>query len=415
MKSDSRTLSALRVRDFRRFWLSQIISLSGTWMQHVAIGWMVYDMTKSPFYLGVVMTVLSAPIMIFTLLGGIFADRHSKRNIIMATQALSMVPALALGILADLEIIRLWHILVLVFMIGTLNAFDIPARQSFFVEMVGKGKLLNAIALNSAAFNSARILGPLLAGIIISRISLESCFYINAVSFLPALTVLSGIRDRGVGAVTGRRSILKELAEGVMFIVGRRDIFIVFVTISFLSLFGVPYSSFLPVIAEDVLQTGAEGLGRLGGAAGAGAFMAAMVIALKGTIRRRFLYMSIAIMAASLSILALTFSTVEMLSLGILVITGFGIVSFLANANNFIQQSVPDGMRGRVMSAYILVFLGMSPLGNMIIGSIADHIGTMNALRIASCFCIAASLFFMSRGRQGRPAGTVAGPDSEGT
>ena len=396
MTENRKSLSALRIRDFRYFWISQIISLSGTWMQHVAIGWLVYDVTNSPFYLGLTMAILTAPIMIFSLFGGIFADRHSKRNIIIATQILSIVPAFLFGLLVDLEMIRLWYIFILVFCIGTLTAFDIPARQSFFVEMVGKGNLLNAIALNSAAFNGARIIGPMIGGFIIARLNLEACFYINAVSFLPAIIVLYGIKDRGVGAVSGHQSIIKELKDGLSFIKDQKEILIIFITISLISLFGVPYSSFLPIIAEDILKTGAEGLGRLGSAAGAGAFIAAMVIALKGTIRRRFLYMSYAIMSASVSIFVLTFSSVESLSLLILLFTGFGIVSFLANANNFIQQNVPDEIRGRVMSAYILVFLGMTPIGNMIIGTIADYIGTLNALRMSSAICIVVSLFFMN-------------------
>lgn len=395
MAGNGKTLSALRIRDFRNFWISQIISLSGTWMQHVAIGWLVYDLTSSPFFLGLTMTILSAPIMIFTLFGGIFADRHSKRNIIVVTQLISIIPAFLFGVLSDLQLITLWQIFTLVFIIGVLNAFDIPARQSFFVEMVGKSNLLNAIALNSAAFNGARIIGPMVAGLIIARVNLEACFFINGLSFIPAILVLLNIKNKGIGKVSGHHSIFRELTEGLLFIKENRDILITFITIAFLSLFGIPYSSFLPVIAEDILKTGAEGLGRLGAAAGAGAFIAATVIALKGSIKRRFLYMSYAILSASISLLVLTFSKTEAFSLIILLMTGFGIVSFLANANNFIQQNVPNEIRGRVMSAYILVFLGMSPIGNMIIGIVADTIGTMNALRISSGICIGTALFFI--------------------
>ena len=288
-KDKDKVLPALRVRDFRLFWISQIISLSGTWMQHVAIGWLVYSITKSPFYLGLVMTFLSAPIMMFTLFGGIFADRHSKRNIIIATQLLSIIPAFLLGLLTQLHIMEIRYVFILVSFIGLLNAFDIPARQSFFVEMVGKGKLLNAIALNSAAFNAARIIGPFVGGIIIARFNLQACFYINSFSFLPAVIALYIIRDRGVGKISGHKSVLKELSEGLLFVRQHHQILFIFITITFLSLFGIPYSSFLPVIAEDILKTGAEGLGRLAGSAGAGAFTAAMIIALKGTINRRFL------------------------------------------------------------------------------------------------------------------------------
>lgn len=395
MGNKEKSLSALRIRDFRLFWISQIISLSGTWMQHVAVGWLVYDLTGSPFYLGVAMTLLSAPIMLFTLLGGIIADRYSKRNIIIATQVLSIIPAFFFGLLTDLDIIGLRHIFFLVFLVGTMNAFDIPARQSFFVEMVGKGNLLNAIALNSAAFNAARIVGPFFAGIIIAKINLQTCFYLNAISFVPALIALFYIKDRGVGRVSGHGSVLKELSEGLSFVRGHRRILFMFVTIAVLSLFGVPYGSFLPVIAEDVLMTGAEGLGRLASASGAGAFIAALVIALKGGVKNRFSYMAFAVTSASSAIFIMTFSRAEPLSLALLFVTGFGIVSFLANANNFIQQTVPDDIRGRVMSAYILVFLGMSPAGNIVIGTVADWTGTMDALRIASGVCIGISIFFI--------------------
>jgi len=388
--------SALGVRDFRLFWSSQMISLSGTWMQQVAIGWLVYSMTSSPFSLGLTMAIMSTPIMIFTLIGGITADRYPKKSIIMLTQSLYIIPAFILGFLAESEYITMWHIYGLVFFIGMLNAFEIPARQSYIVELVGKGNLLNAIALNSAAFNGARIIGPMLAGIVIAGVGVKACFFINALSYGPVIFVLSRIEEKGTLPVTGNRSIVYELKEGFRYILGERAIFALFGVISIISLFGIPYSSFLPVIAEDILHTGAQGLGRLGSAAGAGAFVAAVIIAMKGKVRRRFLYTSLALVSASFSLFFITFSKTEIITLSLLFFTGWGMVSFLALSNNFIQQAVPDELRGRVMSVYILVFLGMSPFGNLMVGGIADLIGTMNALRIASMICAVIAIMYIS-------------------
>lgn len=394
MEEQSR-FSALRVRDFRLFWSSQVISLSGTWMQQVAIGWLVYSITMSPLSLGLTMAIMSSPIMILTLIGGITADRYPKKTIIMLTQTLYIIPAFILGLLAGSEHIEMWHIYCIVFFIGTLNAFEIPARQSYIVELVGKGNLLNAIALNSAAFNGARIIGPMLAGAVIAGVGVKACFFINAMTYAPVIFVLSRIEEKGVLAVTGNRSILHELAEGFRYIWGEREVFALFTVIAIISLFGIPYSSFLPVIAEDVLHTGAQGLGRLGSSAGAGAFTAALIIALKGRVRRHFLYTSLALVSASFSIFFITWSKTEIVTLSLLFFTGWGMVSFLALSNNFIQQAVPDALRGRVMSAYILVFLGMSPFGNLMIGGIADLLGTMKALRLAATVCTLIALTYI--------------------
>ncbi|MGE5893093.1 MAG: MFS transporter [bacterium] len=387
--------SALRVRDFRLFWLSQIISLSGTWMQQVAIGWLVYSATRSPFYLGLTMAVMSAPIVLFTLIGGITADRYPKKNIIILTQALFIMPAFTLGILSGIRNIELWQLFVLVFLIGTLNAFDTPARQSYIVELVGKGNLLNAIALNSAAFNSARVIGPVLAGVLIAKFSIASCFYLNAVSYIPVILVLLMVKERGVVKVSGRTSIIKELMNGLSYIKHEKRILSLFLVIAVISLFGLPYSNFLPVIAKDVLRTGASGLGRLAGAAGVGALMAAMIIAFRGNIRRRFLLTSISMVGATAAIFLLTYSRREILSLAFLFFSGLGFISFFAISNNFIQQTVPDNLRGRVMSVYILVFLGMAPFGNFIVGSAAHRMGTMNALRLSAAICLIASLLYI--------------------
>ncbi|MEW6215081.1 MAG: MFS transporter [Nitrospirota bacterium] len=185
---------ALYYRDFRLFLFGQLISLSGTWMQSVAQGWLIYNLTKSPFYLGLVAAAGSLPILLFTLVGGIAADRFRKRNLLLITQALSIIPALLLGILTDINLIAVWHVVFLATLLGSVNAFDIPARQAFLVEMVEKGNLMNAIALNSAAFNDARIIGPVTAGMTIAYIGLPACFYLNALSFIAVIIALSKMK-----------------------------------------------------------------------------------------------------------------------------------------------------------------------------------------------------------------------------
>ncbi|MGW8272015.1 MAG: MFS transporter, partial [Thermodesulfovibrionales bacterium] len=228
--------SALRVRDFRLFWLTQIVSLSGTWMQQVAIGWLVYSLTSSPFTLGLTMTIMSAPIMLFTLFGGITADRYPKKNIIVMTQILFIIPAFSLGVISGMDTVNMWHIYGLVFVIGVLNAFDTPARQSFIIELVGKGNLLNAIGLNAAAFHGARIIGPMLAGFLIARMGIRSCFFLNAMSYIPVIAVLMMVKERGADRIRGERSVVQDLADGLLYIRGEKRILPLFLVIAVISL-----------------------------------------------------------------------------------------------------------------------------------------------------------------------------------
>lgn len=393
MKNAERS-TALYSRDFRLFWIGQIISLSGTWMQSVAQGWLVYSLTKSPFYLGLVAAVSHLPILLFSLIGGIVADRFKKRNLIIITQALSIIPALLLGILTELHMVTVYHVLFLGAFLGTVNAFDMPARQSFIVEMVGKGHLLNAIALNSAAFNGARLLGPVIAGLTIEYLGIPSCFYLNAFSFLAVIIALSMIRTKGEISVTKPKGFYDDFLEGLLFIKNNRDIKYLIMVIGVFSLFGIPFTSFLPVFADKIFDAGARGLGLLVSATGAGALSAAIIITFKGTAANKWRYISVAGLCFSISLFAVSMSKSFDLSLLLLVLTGWGIVSFLTTANNFIQISTDNSLRGRVMSVYSFVFLGFTPIGNFIIGIMSDSIGTTNALAISSLICLVAAIIF---------------------
>ncbi len=397
MTDKTKPFPALYVQNFRLFWIAQVVSLSGSWMHQLAQGWLVYRLTRSPLYLGIAGAALSLPVLMFTLLGGILADRYSKRNILIVTQTLSIFPPLILGILTHTETVNVWHAIVIAFVMGTINAFDIPARQSFLIEMVGKGRLLNAIALSSAAFNGARILGPLIAGLIISWAGLPACFYINALSFLPVIIVLNMMALKGTAGTGRSKGVFGEFKEGLHFILREKDILSMILTIMVFSLFGIPFGQFLPVFAEDILGVGAKGLGYLMSSAGAGAFAAAMIIAFRGKIRNTRRYMSVAAVAFPAALVAFSLSRSFPLSISLLVTSGWSAVSFLATANSSIQENVRDNLRGRVMSVYSLVFLGMAPIGSTIIGYAADRIGTPEALTAAGAVCLAAGGVFFAR------------------
>jgi len=400
MQSSGR-FSALYFRDFRLFVLGQLISLSGTWMQSVAQGWLVYSLTKSPLYLGIVAAANSLPILLFTLLGGLIADRYSKRNLLLLTQALSILPAVALGYLTGSGKVTVLHVTVLAAVLGTINAIDIPARQSFLAEMVGKGHIVNAIALNSAAFNGSRIIGPVIAGLVIARFGIAACFYLNAVSFVAVIVALYRIEARG-DARAGSEGMMNDLKKGVRFIADDRDILGVFMIIAVFSIIGLPYISLLPVFAGEVFGNGARGLGFLVGASGIGALSAALMIAARRDIRNKPEFMSVTALTFSAGLFVFSISQSFIFSLIIIMVCGWGMVSYLATANSFIQVRVPDELRGRVMSVYSLVFLGTVPIGNGIMGLVADHAGTPAAVTISGAICFfAAAVYALKQSGRG--------------
>jgi len=396
-------LTALQYRDFRLFWFGQIISLSGTWMQSVAQGWLVYSLTKSPFYLGLVAASGSLPILLFTLAGGIAADRFRKRNLLLLTQALSVLPAFLLGILTDINMITVWQVALLAAVLGTVNAFDIPARQSFLIELVGRDSLTSAIALNSAAFHGARMIGPVVAGITIASLGLPACFYLNALSFVAVIIALSKMSIQGEIRESSN-GLFKDFIEGIRFVKSSYGISRIILLIAVFSLVGLPFITLLPVFAGEVLDAGAKGFGFLVGATGAGALAAALLLAFRGDIRDKGRFISIAALSASVSLLAFSLSKNIFISIPFLLVVGWGLVSFLATANSYIQLSAPDNLRGRVMSVFTLVFLGTAPIGNSLVGAMADYIGTPYTVSISAVICIIASLLFAMRKKGGKDA-----------
>ena len=387
--------SAFSFRDFRLFWFGQIISLSGSWMQTVAQGWLVYSLTKSPFDLGMVAASNALPILLFSLFGGLIADRYPKRNLLLFTQALSIIPAVLLGFLSGRGTVTVWHVAALAAFLGTINALDIPVRQSFLAEMVGKGHIANAIALNSAAFNGARIIGPVIAGIAIAYLGIPACFYLNALSFVAVIIALHRIETRGEVRGTSE-GMLRDFRRGIVFIWGNREITNIFLLITVFSVIGLPYISLLPIFAAEVFHSGPGGLGFLVGSSGIGALTAALLIAARRDIKNKTRFMSFAALVFAAALFLFSLSSIFWLSLLIIMAAGLGMVSYLALANSYIQITVPDELRGRVMSIYSLVFLGTVPIGNALMGLVADQTGTPRAVTISGVICFIAAASFAS-------------------
>jgi MFS family permease len=379
------TFAALRHRNFRLFFGGQLISLVGTWMQSVAQGWLVLQLSNSALALGVVGAASSLPILAFSLLGGSLADRVSKRHLLILTQSFFALLALALWALVAAGVAQTWHVVLLALLLGMGMAVDMPARQAFVVEMVGKDDLVNAIALNSSVFNGARMVGPALAGIIIASAGTANCFLLNALSFLAVIAALAmmdaSLLNGGRPNHTGLRAGLQEVRE---FLGASRPQLLVLGIMATLSIFVLPYTVLMPLFARDVLHVGARGLGFLMSATGVGALCGALIVATFGSrgSRSRWLFASAILVSAAL--LAFSLSRSYALSLALLFFVGLGIVMQATTSNSFLQLSVPDAMRGRMMALFGIVFMGFMPLGNLIAGVLAHLFGASLALGIGA-------------------------------
>jgi MFS family permease len=389
------TLRALRHRNFQLFFGGQLISLVGTWMQSVAQAWLVYRLTGSSLLLGIVAFASQIPIFLLSPVGGTVADRYNRHRVVIATQTTSMVLAAILATLTLGHWINVWELIVLASSLGVVNAFDIPARQSFLVEMVGREDLMNAIALNSSMFNGARVIGPAIAGILVASIGEGWCFFANAVSFIAVIAGLLMMK------ITPRKpeqhaSMMEHIAEGFRFAQRTTPVRNLLYLVGLISLAGVPYTVLMPIFADRILHGGAWGLGLLMGATGVGAMVGALTLASRTGVRGlgRIAAFSAAGFGASLVIFA--FSRNFIFSMIILVPTGFALMTQMACANTLIQAMVPDRLRGRMMALYSMMFMGMSPLGGLFSGITADWIGAPWTVAIGGIACvIAAGIFYL--------------------
>jgi MFS family permease len=388
---------ALRYRNYRLFFSGQIVSLIGTWMQSVAQSWLVYRLTGSSLLLGLVGFVGQIPVFLLSPIGGVVADHTSRRRIVIATQTSAMVLALILSALTLLEHIQVWQIMVLASLLGIVNAFDIPARQSFIVEMVEPRDLINAIALNSSMVNGARVLGPAIAGVLVAAIGEGWCFFANGVSYIAVIVglLLMGVTPRAYPRRSG--SGLQSVIEGFQFVARTGPIRALLLLLGLVSVTGMPYAVLMPIFADKILHGGARGLGLLMGAAGLGALAGALTLATKREVRGLGRWITYASLGFGASMIFFALSRSFLLSIALLVPVGFSMMLQMSSSNTLIQTMVPDALRGRVMSVYAMMFMGMAPIGALMAGAIASHLGAPVTVVLGGATCLAGSLIFRSR------------------
>ena len=402
----ARGLVSLRHRDFRLFWFGQLVSLVGTWMQIVAQNWLVLELTNSPLALGVVSALQFLPILTLSIPGGVVADRLPKRALLLATQSSSMLLAFALAVLTQVGVVQIVHVLVLALLLGVVNALDMPTRQAFVVELVGAADLRNAIALNSAAFNSARLVGPAVAGLAIGWLGLAGCFYLNGMSFLAVIVGLLAVR-------TGREpaarpvepgSLWDDLREGLAYVLGTPRVRWVVLLVAVIGTFGMNMGVLIPVLARDALRVGAEDYGFLTSAMGVGSLVAAFLLAYLGQAPRRGLLLG-AVAALGLLQMVLADVTGFLLALPLLAGVGFAMIFFTTLANTALQMATPDALRGRVMSVYATVFAGTTPLGSIFAGWLAERWGVGASFFLGGLVSLSAALVGYFIGPTGRRRG----------
>ena len=386
-------LRALRHRNFQLFFGGQLISLIGTWMQSVAQAWLVYRLTKSALLLGTVGFASQIPVFLVAPLGGITADRVNRQRLVIATQISSMVLA---GILAWLTLsgrVQVWHIFALASLLGVVNAFDIPGRQSFLVDMVGKEDLMNAIALNSSMFNGARVIGPAIAGILVARIGEGWCFAANSISYVAVIVGLWLMHVHSAPRAS-KHSPIEDIIEGFRWVNHTRVIRALLLLIGLVSLVGMPYTVLMPIFADRILHGGARGLGILMGATGVGALFGALTLAVKTGVKGLGRWVVISCASLGVSLFLFSFSTSFWLSVVLLLPAGYSMMLQMACSNTLIQTMVPDQLRGRVMSVYSMMFMGMAPFGAFFGGALADRIGAPITIAIGGITCVLGAIWF---------------------
>jgi MFS family permease len=391
------TLRALRHRNFQLFFGGQLISLIGTWMQTIAESWLVYRLTGSPFLLGVAGFASQFPVFLVAPLGGIIADRFNRQRVVIGTQICSMILALIFAILTLTGVVRVWQIFVLATLLGVVNAFDIPARQSFLVDMVGKEDLMNAIALNSSMFNGARIAGPAIAGILVAKIGEGWCFFANAVSYIAVITGLLLMRVERPTRLASSGPALAHLKEGLDFVLNNEPIRVLLLLLGLVSLVAMPYSVLMPVFADRILHGGARGLGILMGATGVGALLGALTLATRAGVRGLGRWIAFSCGGFGSSLVLFSLSRHFWLSAILLLPVGYCMMLQMSSSNTLIQAMVPDDLRGRVMALYTMMFMGMAPFGSLFAGSLAHRLGAPLTVSVGAVACICAAILFFYR------------------
>jgi len=386
------TFRALRHRNYRLFFYGQLVSLIGTWLQQTAMSWFVYEITRSKFLLGAVAAIGSAPMMVFSLWGGSLADRYSKRSILIGTQTTQMLCAFVLAAGAWAGFASASFIMVIAAFNGIAMGFDIPARQSFTVEMTSREDLLNAISLNSSIFHGARAIGPSIAGLMIGTVGIPMCFFLNGISFIAVIAGLMMMQLPHSERPIIHTSPLEHAWSGIVYSIQHQRVRTILSLFFAVGVFGWSYTVLMPAFARDVLGRGANGYGLLISASGVGALIGALLVAAYGHLvtPRKLAFGGVYLFSAA--VITLAFTRSFYFSLGCLFLSGFGMLLFFATSNTTLQTIVPDEMRGRVMGIWSLVFGMMIPVGSIEAGAVANLFGTPFALGFGAIICLAAAI-----------------------
>ncbi len=375
----ARGVSAFRHRNYRLFFAGQAISLVGTWMQQVAQAWLVLQLTNDPLWLGVVAAAQFVPVMVLGLFGGVLADILPKRQTLLVVQAVMMTLAIILAVLSATGLVTVPIIIGLALLLGCANAVDMPVRQSFAVEMVGREDIGNVVALNSAMFNGARIVGPAIAGLTIGVVGVAAAFSLNALSFLAVIVGLAAMRPDELHAPpriarpTSVAGVFEHLREGLAYVRSTPVVLLAVLVVGLVSTVGMNFGVVVPPLAQDILHSDASGFGFLMAASGVGSLLAALILAFGGAARPSFI--AIGAIVLGVAEIGLGVSAIFPLSMALMVAVGFGAILMAATANTVIQLTVPDGLRGRAMSVYTTIFAGSTPIGGLAMGGVASGFG----------------------------------------
>jgi MFS family permease len=390
------SFTALRHRNFRLFVVGQFISLVGFWMQAVGQSWLVYRLTGSAVYLGAIAFSQQIPVLLFAFAAGGLVDRTNRHRMVMVTQTAALLQSGVLAVLTWTGRITIPHLFILAALMGIISAFDLPARQAFLIQMVGRDDLMNAIAINSSMFNAARMIGPAIAGLVVARWGEAVTFFSNSITYLAVLVSLLAMHI--LPQENGRRqSLRREIIEGLAYIRSTRPVRSPLMLIGALGFGGFPFVVLLPIFADRIFGRGASGLGWLMTATGAGALSGALYLASRSSIRGINRLISISAFGFSLCLLLFSTSTHFWLSLGILVFLGIFMMIITASINTAIQSIIPDALRGRVMSLFTTMVIGTAPLGSLVAGAVARTVGVRPTLFAMSCLCLAAAFWFYRR------------------
>ena len=391
-------LRALSQRNFRLYFIGQSASFVGTWMQQIALAWLIYRLTGSPFMLGLATFAGNIPILFLAPFGGVWSDRIDRRRAMLLTQALSLLQAAVLAGLTFAGLIEVWHLLAAAAFLGIVNAFDTPLRQAFLLEMVGSREdLPNAIALNSLMMNASRLIGPALAGMVLAAAGEAWCFMINAASYLAMLAALAAMRPAALPSARGSQHWLAGLKEALRFAWGFAPSRYLIGLVALVSFVATPYASLMPVFARDLLGGDARTLGLLVGASGAGALAGVLHLAGRQSAAGLEKLIAAAASVAGLGLMLFSQSATLWLSLALLPLVGFGIITVAASTNTILQLVAPDAMRGRLVSLHIAAFLGVMPVGSLVFGLLAERFGAAATVAAGGFACLLGAAVFTCR------------------